>query len=182
MQKKIETTTSAAAKVFLGIFEGHADPAVAIVRDGKVLAYAEEERHLRYKHAFAIYPIRALKYCLEVAGVSMEEVAAVGINWNLPAYTDGTLANFFEGVRREFPVDAKTVGWQNLVLQRFNSERYRIHHELNWRRAFGDIKFPPLHPIPHHYVHAFHACMQSPFDHSICLTVDGSGDRHCTVL
>ena len=145
-------------RVFLGIFEGHYDPAVAAVRDGRVIAYAEEERHLRFKHAPRIYPRRALDYCLKSAGVTLSEVAAVGINWNLDAYTDGTLARFFESMRSDFPVDQKTIGWQNAVLRTFNSENYRGHHHAHWRRAYGDIAFPALHPTPHHYVHALHAC------------------------
>ncbi|HAC64475.1 MAG TPA: nodulation protein [Cyanothece sp. UBA12306] len=168
--------------VFIGIFEGHFDPAVAIVRNGKVLAYAEEERHLRYKHAYGIYPSNALKYCLDVAGVSLEEIKAVGINWNLPAFTDGTMKEFFESMRQEWPVDAKTIGWQNSLLRKFQIDSLRTYHEFHWRQIFGDIKFPPLHPIPHHYVHAFQACMQSPFEKSVCLTIDGSGDQHCTVI
>ena len=71
---------------------------------------------------------------------------------------------------------------QETVLRRFNADAYQEHHERHWRRAFGDVKFPPLYPIPHHYTHAFHAAMQSPFDRAICLSVDGSGDQHTTVL
>src|SRR5687768_1099801 len=95
--------------LFLGIFEGHSDPAVAAVRGGKLLAYAEEERHLRNKHAFGIYPARALEYCLKVAGATIEDVAAVGINWNMPAYADGTMERFYESVRKAHPVDDRTV-------------------------------------------------------------------------
>lgn len=168
--------------LFLGIFEGHYDPSVAIVRDGRVLAFAEEERHLRTKHARGFYPYRALKYCLDVAGASIEDVEAVGINWNLPAYTDGTVRTFFEKMRREYPVDARTVGFQDMVLRKFNQAHYQAFHEYHWRVAFGDRTFPRLVPFGHHFTHAFQACTQSPFERSLCVTVDGSGDQHCTVL
>lgn len=168
--------------LFLGIFEGHYDPSVAIVRDGRLLAFAEEERHLRNKHARGFYPYRALKYCLDVAGASIEDVEAVGINWNLPAYTDGTVRTFFEEMRREYPVDAGTVGFQEMVLRKFNQAHYQAFHEYHWRVAFGDRKFPRLMPFGHHLTHAFQACAQSPFERSLCVTVDGSGDQHCTVL
>ena len=62
---------------FLGIFEGHFDPAVAIVRDGRLIAYAEEERFIRNKHAFRVYPERALAYCLTAAGIGASDVAAI---------------------------------------------------------------------------------------------------------
>jgi carbamoyltransferase len=48
--------------------------------------------------------------------------------------------------------------------------------------VFGDVRMPPIHPVAHHYTHALHACLQSPFERSICLTIDGSGDEHTTVL
>jgi len=174
---------SAKSPTFLGIFEGHSDPAVAVVRDGKVLAYSEEERHLRYKHAHGLYPNRALKYCLDVAGVKLEEIAAVGVNWNMAAYGDGRMRKFYDQVNAEFPmVDDKTKGWQNAMLRRFNADFMKSHHESAWRRLFGDVAFPKLHGVAHHYTHALHACFQSRFDRSICITVDGSGDEHCTVV
>lgn len=80
---------------YVGIFEGHSNPSVAVVRDGKVLAYAEEERFIRLKHAYNIYPIRALKFCLDQVGIKPEEVDAIALNWNLQAYTDGTMKAFF---------------------------------------------------------------------------------------
>ena len=49
-------------KIYLGI-NLEMDPSVAIVENGKVLAFSEEERHLRIKHAQNYYPEKALKYC-----------------------------------------------------------------------------------------------------------------------
>lgn len=167
---------------FLGIFEGHYDPAVAIVRDGEVLAYSEEERHLRYKHAAGIYPIRALCYCLDVAGVALQGVKAVGVNWNLEAFSDGRMAEFFERMAQQYPVDEKTKGWQRSMLRNFDARRYHDHHIAHWRREFGDVDFPPLAPTAHHRVHALQAALQSPFEQSVVLTIDGSGDEHCTVV
>ncbi|MEW6154487.1 MAG: carbamoyltransferase C-terminal domain-containing protein [Actinomycetota bacterium] len=175
-------STSDRSPVFLGIFEGHLDPAVAAVRHGKVLAYSEEERHNRFKHAPYLYPLRALRHCLAQAGASISDVAGVGINWNLPAYSDGTMASFFDSLGERFPVDDRTVAWQQSVLRKFNQESLQQYHEFHWRRSFGDVAFPPLVAVPHHYTHAFHAAMQSPFDQAVCLTIDGSGDQHTTVL
>lgn len=168
--------------VVLGIFAGGVDPSAAAVRHGKVLAFSEEERHVRQKHASGMYPMRALNYCLNAAGVGMSEVAAVAVNWNLPAYSDGTMQTFFEDVRREWAVDDDTIAWQNWMLNWFNEERHRAYHEAHWRREFGDISFPALHPVPHHFTHAYQAAMQSPFDQAVCLSIDGSGDQHTTVL
>ncbi len=126
----------AVGATFLGIFEGHSDPAVAVVRDGRVLAYSEEERHIRFKHAHGIYPSRALSYCLAAAGVGIQDVTAVGVNWNVPAYSDGTMAAFYEGVKQNFPVDAKTIAWQEMMLRRFRRESLESIHHAQWRRLF----------------------------------------------
>ena len=51
-------STGVSSPVYVGVFEGHMDPAAALVRDGRLLAYAEEERFIRNKHAFGVYPTR----------------------------------------------------------------------------------------------------------------------------
>lgn len=169
-------------ETFIGIFAGGVDPAVAAVRDGQVVAYSEEERHLRYKHATGVYPMRALKYCLAEAGVGLDQVSAVAMNWDLPAYGDGTMRAFFDRLNQEWPVDAQTRAWQRWVLGWFDPVAMERYHHRHWRKEFGDIRFPPLHSMPHHYGHAFHAAMQGPFPQAICLTIDGSGDQHTAVL
>lgn len=167
---------------YLGIFEGHADPAVAIVRDGEVIAFAEEERFIRQKHAWGVYPHRALKFCLETAGITLSDIAAVALNWDLASYTDGRMQTFYDGINTEFPVDDATKGWQRSLIGRFNDSATERRHHIEWRRTFGDIPFPPIVGVPHHFVHAFQSAMQSGFDESVCLTIDGSGDEHCTVV
>jgi len=104
---------------FLGIFEGHADPAVAVVRDGEVIAYAEEERFIRQKHAWGVYPHKALQFCLDTADIQISDVEAVGINWDVDGYTDGRIGGFFQQLNSDYEVDDATRGWQRSVLTRF---------------------------------------------------------------
>lgn len=167
---------------YLGIFEGHADPAVAIVKNGEVVAYAEEERFTRNKHAWGTYPIRALKFCLETAGIEFSDAEAVALNWDLEGYGGGRMQRFYDRVNSEFAVNAATKSWQTSLISRFERANTERRHHFEWRRAFGDVKFPRIVAQPHHYVHAFQSAMQSGFDESLCLTIDGSGDEHCTVL
>src|SRR6478672_8821517 len=127
---------------FLGIFEGHADPAVAVVRDGEVVAYAEEERFIRQKHAWGVYPHKALGFCLDTAGILLSDVEAVGINWDIDGYTDGRIGRFFDDLNSEFAVDDATCGWQRSVLQRFTKDSVERRHHFEWRRVLGDISFP----------------------------------------
>ena len=55
--------TNKKRNIFLGI-NLEMDPSAAIVENGKVLAYSEEERHIRIKHAQNYYPKESIKYCL----------------------------------------------------------------------------------------------------------------------
>ena len=170
------------ANSFIGLFEGGYDPAVGLVQDGSLLAFAEEERFLRDKHARGRYPARALRFCMDHAGITSEDVDAIAVNWDVPSYTNGTMRDFFLNMREQYPVDQKTIGWQNSLLGRFNEEGMLARHRTAWRNALGTDVIPPLYPVPHHYVHALHSYLQSPFDDALCLTVDGSGDQSCTVL
>jgi carbamoyltransferase len=176
------TARPGGGRYYVGLNADPTDPSAAIVRDGVVIAFAEEERFVRYKHAYGHYPSRALRFCLQRAGIELRDVAAVAINWNLQAYTDGTMERFYRALREKYPVDPQTIAWQNSRLRKRNLGETRRFHERHWKRLFGGDGFPPVVGVPHHFTHAFQAYMQSPFDAALVLTVDGSGDQHCTVL
>src|SRR5882762_6823037 len=65
--------------IILGINAYHGDAAAAIIRDGVLVAAAEEERFNRVKHC-AGFPAQAVRYCLHAAGVGIEEVDHIGIS------------------------------------------------------------------------------------------------------
>ena len=63
----------------LGINAYHGDAAAALIKDGRIVAAVEEERFNRVKHC-AGFPAQAVRYCLEVAGIGVEEIAHVGVS------------------------------------------------------------------------------------------------------
>ena len=63
----------------LGINAYHGDAAAAIIKDGKLIAAVEEERFNRVKHC-AGFPAESVRYCLEAAGIAIEEVEHVGVS------------------------------------------------------------------------------------------------------
>src|ERR1700741_1821143 len=141
-------------EIFLGISEGHVDPAVAIVVDGKLEACAEEERFTRNKHAPGSYPIRALRYCMSHVGADIADVAAVGVNWAIDAYTNGRIQEFYKHVNRVHPPDPATERWQADTLRRYRREVIEDHHQRQWRREFGGgVRLPSVVGFPHHLVH-----------------------------
>ena len=67
--------------LILGINAYHADAAACIVRDGRLVAAAEEERFRRIKH-WAGFPSQAIAYCLKEAKVDLGDVTHVAVNRN----------------------------------------------------------------------------------------------------
>src|SRR6187397_756982 len=63
----------------LGINAFHGDSAACLIRDGDIVAAAEEERFRRIKH-WAGFPSQAIRYCLGEAGVSLSDVSHVAVN------------------------------------------------------------------------------------------------------
>ena len=63
----------------LGINAYHGDAAAALIKDGRIVAAAEEERFNRVKHC-AGFPAAALRYCLAEAGIAIEDVDHIGIS------------------------------------------------------------------------------------------------------
>ena len=60
----------------LGISAFYHDSAAAIIKDGEIIAAAQEERFSRKKHD-AGFPVHAITYCLKEAGVNIDDLAAV---------------------------------------------------------------------------------------------------------
>src|SRR4051794_28872290 len=65
--------------IILGLNAFHADSSAALVRDGVLIAAAEEERFRRIKH-WAGFPSEAIRYCLREAGVQMDDVDHIVVN------------------------------------------------------------------------------------------------------
>src|ERR1700760_1226530 len=63
----------------LGLNAFHGDSSAALVRDGVLIAAAEEERFRRVKH-WAGLPLQAISYCLREAGIRLSDVDHIGLN------------------------------------------------------------------------------------------------------
>ena len=72
---------------------GHHDTAAALVRDGTMVAFAEQERFSRIKHD-ASFPAQAIQYCLDQAGITLGEVDHVAYFWQGPAQLRQALRHF----------------------------------------------------------------------------------------
>src|SRR3954453_11223864 len=77
--------------IILGVNAFHADSAACIVRDGKLIAAAEEERFRRVKH-WAGFPSQAIAYCLRECKLSLGDVDHFAVNQNSSAHLARNLA------------------------------------------------------------------------------------------
>src|SRR5260221_2037094 len=65
--------------VILGINAYHGDSSACVIKDGSLVAAAEEERFRRIKH-WAGFPAESIRYCLKAAGVGLSQVHHIAVN------------------------------------------------------------------------------------------------------
>jgi carbamoyltransferase len=151
--------------VILGLNAFHADSSACIVRDGKLVAAAEEERFRRVKH-WAGFPSHSIAYCLREAGSRLSDVDHVAVNMDDRAHRMrkvGYLLNHSPNMR--------------LVLARLRNRRKRQRLPELLAEAFpGDGFRGAFHNIEHHLAHLSSAFYVSPFEEAVVVSVDGFGD------
>ena len=165
----------------IGYFHG-IDPAACLIRDGELVAFCEEERLIRFKHAPNMFPKRAIEYCLKSQGLGLRDIDAFALGWDAPAYTDGRMAKFYEQANAAHPPDAGTLGWQKRNLSMFREDALTANLRNNLFKHFGDGHDAKLLFEPHHRSHAAAAFYMSPMDEALVCVIDGSGDSHCATV
>jgi carbamoyltransferase len=154
----------------LGINAYHGDAAAAIIRDGKLIAAAEEERFNRFKHS-AGFPSHAIEYCLATAGIGPEELDHVGISRDPSAHLHKKI--LFAATR------VASEGIFNQIKDRLgNAAKVRdLKDEL--ARVFEVSKKllrARFHNVEHHRAHLASCFFVSPFERAALLSIDGFGD------
>src|ERR1043165_7651423 len=148
----------------LGLNAFHGDAAACLVRDGKLVAAAEEERFRRIKH-WAGFPTEAIRYCLSEAGMQLGEVDHLALNQDSTANLWRKVG--FTLLKRP---DLK------LVFDRIKNKRERLGVTELLEKAF-DVPFKgKVHQVEHHLAHLGSAFLASPFAESVVVSVDGFGD------
>ena len=150
----------------LGISAFYHDSAAALIVDGEIVAAAQEERFSRKKHDHE-FPLQAIQYCLQEAGIGPEELDFVGF-YDKPllkferlletylAYAPRGIRSFLEAM----PLWLK----QKLHLPR--EIRCGLRHRFQRNFVFTE----------HHESHAASAFFPSPFEEAAIMTLDGVGE------
>jgi carbamoyltransferase len=151
--------------LILGLNAFHADASACLVRDGVMIAAAEEERFRRIKH-WAGFPTEAIRYCLAEAGVDLPQVDHVAVNQDGKAHLGRKLA---------FTVQQRPD--LGLVLDRVRNRRARAGVADQLAQAFpGQLLTAQVHAVEHHVAHMSSAFHVSAFDEAVVVSVDGFGD------
>ncbi len=158
------------------------DPSACLLRDGKIVAYVEEERLIRQKHATGIFPIRSIELCLKQGGVSPRDVDCFAFGYDAPRFSNGEIANFYESINRTYPPDPATRSWQLTNLRKHSIAALQSRLDFELLRHFGTKERNLLRFYPHHRAHAAAAFHLAPFDEGLVLILDGSGDHQCTTI
>ncbi len=155
----------------LGISAFYHDSAAAIVEDGIITAAAQEERFSRLKHD-ARFPFEAVKFCLETAGTSIDELDAV-------VFYDKPFLKFERLMETYYAFSPKGLPSFILSIPIWLKEKLFLKKllldSLKEIESFDKKKLTLLFP-EHHLSHAASAYYPSPFEESAILTIDGVGE------
>jgi len=153
----------------LGISCYYHDASAALLKDGIIVAAAEEERFTRKKHDTS-FPSRAIRYCLKSQNISINDIEYIGFYEKPLVKFERVLSQHIEA----FPLSFKTFlssmpSWIN--------EKLRLMKQIRKLKYRKDVLF-----IEHHMAHAASAFLVSPFKKSAILTVDGVGEWTTTAF
>jgi carbamoyltransferase len=151
----------------LGINCFHADSAACLVRDGEIVAAAEEERFRRIKH-WAGFPTEAIRYCVEEAGISVYDLHHVAINRDPKAHLlKKALFSFrnrpgLELISARLKNASHVRSAADFLAQMFDTDKTKLK--------------ATFHNVEHHLAHLGSAFYVSPFERAAVVSVDGFGD------
>lgn len=148
----------------LGISAFYHDSAAALIRDGEIIAAAQEERFTRKKHDPS-FPMKSVEYCLKEGGVEIGDIDIV-------AFYDKPFVKF-ERLLETYLAYAP-FGIRSFIsaMPPWIKEKLFMKEHIKDSLGYdGTIIFPE-----HHHSHAASAFYPSPFEESAILTVDGVGE------
>src|SRR5947199_1193736 len=148
----------------LGISAYYHDSAACLVRDGEVLAAAQEERFTRKKHDHR-YPASAVEFCLRRARITAKELDYV-------AFYDKPLLKFERLLETYLDYAPKGLRSFLMAMPLWLREKLWIREQVSKEVGFeGRVLF-----TEHHESHAASAFFPSPFESAAVLTMDGVGE------
>ena len=156
----------------LGISAYYHDSAAALIRDGEIVAAAQEERFTRKKHD-ASFPAEAISYCLADAGTTIPQLDYI-------VFYDKPLLKF-ERLLETYLAYAP-IGFRSFVASIPIWLKEKLYLKATLKRALAELgdttvtELPRLMFTEHHQSHAASAFFPSPFQEAAVLCLDGVGE------
>lgn len=148
----------------LGISAYYHDSAACLVKDGEIVAAAQEERFTRIKHDFN-FPKNAAKFCMDKAGITQKDLSYV-------AFYDKPLLKFERLLETYLATAPFGFNSYRQALPLWLKEKLWIPEALKNELEFdGEVLF-----TEHHQSHAGSAFYPSPYQDAAVLTIDGVGE------
>jgi len=148
----------------LGISCFYHDSAACLIKDGIVVAAAEEERFTRKKHDTS-FPVNAINYCLKEGNININQIDYI-------AFYEKPLLKFERLLSQHLEMFPRSFWSFYKALPSWITEKLRVPSVIRKKIKYkGEILF-----IEHHLAHAASAFLVSPFEEAAILTVDGVGE------
>jgi carbamoyltransferase len=133
------------------------DPSACLIKDGKILAMAEEERFIRQKYAVEKLPLNAIGFCFNETGLKPDDIDVVAFGWDY---------------REKYKSRGINFGYSD-------DEILDIIFPCS---IFKYKRKPKFVIIPHHLAHAASTFFTSGFNEATILVVDGQGENESTTI
>lgn len=148
----------------LGISAYYHDSAAALLRDGQIIAAAQEERFTRKKHD-SDFPLKAIEYCLREAGISSRDLTHV-------VFYEKPFVKFERILETYLSISPRGLTQYLQALPLWLTQRLWMGDDIGQELDYeGEVLY-----AEHHESHAASAFFPSPFEEAAILTVDGVGE------
>lgn len=155
----------------LGITGFFHDPSAALLVDGKLVAFVEEERLVRVKHAINTFPELSIEFCLSTAGIDFGDLDAIVCEHDM----DVILAHDPKMMPycHTFKEHPELQSWHREIFTGAKTRFLDFAAKKNIRKAVF---------APHHHTHLATAFYGSGFDEALVLSIDGRGDTQSAII
>jgi carbamoyltransferase len=133
------------------------DPSACLIKNGKILAMAEEERFIRQKYAVEKLPLNAIGFCLNKVGLKPDDIGIVAFGWDY---------------KKKYKLRGINFPYSSDEILDFIFPHSTFKHKQK----------PKLAIVPHHLAHAASAFFTSGLNEATILVVDGQGEDESTTI
>lgn len=158
-------------RTILGVSALYHDAAAALIKDGEIIAAAQEERFSRVKHDFRM-PVQAIEYCLKEGNITGKDLDAI-------VYYDNPYLTLDRFISNAIALGENSKELIDKSFQSMFSSKLWIHEQLHSIVKAEDVK---IFVSEHHMSHAASAFYPSPFEEAAIITMDGVGEWATTTL